>query len=158
MASDGLTQQQRYQRTSRLNTARRLMVGGASWTVIRTSGDGVTAPVTETSIGTVACYVWRRPPSRQATAVSGAESLDDDWVVTAKAGANIQKDDMLLSVSQPSLAFVIRSFEAAIGYLEARLEFVGAGYALEVGGGSDSGTASLDFSQAGNSMYIGMVN
>src|SRR5689334_23455096 len=83
-------------------------VGGTSWNVYRTTGDGIHA-ATATAIGgdprTV--NVLRNNPDKRQR--SGAETpiYATDWLGYAALGTDIQVDDVLVSVDDNTRAFLV---------------------------------------------------
>lgn len=61
-------------------------VGGASWVVETTSGDGVATPVTRADGATITAYLYQKPATRMAPAQPGVLVGDATWYVVVVSG------------------------------------------------------------------------
>ena len=103
--------------------ARRLGVGGGEWRVARATGDGVTTPVTTTTVAYWLGYVADSTPEAMQPIAPGATVGNRSWYGVAKADAvALSVADILTSVETPALRFGVAAVDLVAGYARYLLE------------------------------------
>lgn len=100
-------------------------VGGTSWTVYRTTGDGIHAATTTAINGTPRTVnVLRNNPDKRAR--SGAETpiYTTDWLGYAALGTDLLVGDVLVSADDSVLAFLVAGIDTDEGMTVAALTAV----------------------------------
>jgi hypothetical protein len=112
-----------------LQEAQTAAIGGAAWTVIAANGNGVTAPTTPTTLGTIQASIYEKRLSPLARALAGADVPDSFWrliVINAQSVA-LRIGQELASQAQPALRFTIKTLDQKYGVSLGELEAVPGG-------------------------------
>lgn len=96
-------------------------VHGSSWTISRTTGDGITARPEAEDVGTVTGYVVRKRPDVVAVVAAPDYTPTSDWQFVAALPADVQEGDTLTSVEDGAV-YQVMGVELRHGYLAAELE------------------------------------
>lgn len=105
--------------------ARALGVGGASWTVHRPAGDGLSGPAGPVPLGAWAGHVKRSKPTQVQPSAPGVPVPATEWHAVGEAATfpaldgstlELAVGDTLTSEAEPALRFAIAAPYAVAGY------------------------------------------
>ena len=112
-------------RDGALLLAKQFGIGGDSWTVTRTSGDGITSAPSTAPIGTWSGRIKRARQATESATLPGVRVVIECWeaigeaaVITLTAGGTgtLRPGDILTSAADSSLVFRIDGPVAVAGY------------------------------------------
>lgn|GEM_PF-5916421 len=117
-----IERQQSSERTSIFLAAQMFGIGGATWTIKRLTGDGVSERPSITTVAAVAGYVYS--PKQQRIQAVGAPDFTptDDFEFVGLTTVDVREGDTLTSVTDATLVFQVMGVEARAGYVMATLE------------------------------------
>jgi hypothetical protein len=108
-------------RDASIAAAKAFGFGGATWTVARWTGDGVTAARTAvTGVSAITGYAYRQEPGPTAPAAPGEPVLADLWRIIIVSGT-VQEGDLLTSTTTGE-QLTISSVESWYGYVRCNVE------------------------------------
>jgi hypothetical protein len=115
------TREQKAIARAELTIGKKLGVGGAQWSVSRTTGDGVGSPVAVVAVGTWAGYVVEEDPAQLGAAAPGSAVGAKLWYAVGTAATiaptgSLLAGDVLTSVADPSIAFALAAPDLVVGY------------------------------------------
>ena len=85
-----------------------LSTGGATWTVSRAIGDGISADPVRAEIGTITGYAVQTMPKVGGVVVASPASTSD-WQLITRPGSALVQGDELVSVADPTLRFQVQA-------------------------------------------------
>lgn len=92
-------------------------IGGDQWTRTRSSGNGVSGPVTSGTPATITGYVRRVDKARLGQSAAGVGVVDIGWMFTGPRGQDVTTGDVLTSVADATLVFTLTGAVEVAGYL-----------------------------------------
>jgi hypothetical protein len=108
--------------SSLLFMLRNVALGGNQWTVSRATGNGISAPVTTGSAGTITAYVIEaQQPALQTTPAPLFVTVDS-WELYATTGTDLQIGDTVTSVADPTFRFQVLDITRQARYFIATLQ------------------------------------
>lgn len=113
-----------FEMESMLLTSESASIGGPSWTVTRTSGDGIMARPETEEVGTVSGFVYRKRPDTIAVVAAPDYTPASDWQFVAALPCDGQENDTLTSVATGA-QWQVMGVEVRHEYLVAELEQLG---------------------------------
>ena len=105
-----------------LAVGRRFGIGGTAWTVSRATGDGVSVPVTRTTVGTWTGHIVDETTTRLGSAAPDATVGAKRWYAVGASAAlaptgALTAGDVLTSVNTPTLIFDVAAADQTTGYV-----------------------------------------
>ena len=100
------TPQERLARAA-IRIGRSFGIGGSSWTQRRTSGNGISADKTVSTVGTITGYVLHDLPSELAIALAGATVPKGSWWYVTQAAVLVS--DSIQSSATSSLVYTLET-------------------------------------------------
>lgn len=92
-------------------------IGGDRWTRTRSTGNGISGPVTEGTPATITGYLLRADRARLAGAAPGVRVIDLGWLYTGPLGQDVLSGDILTSQADSILSFTLTGKVTIAGYL-----------------------------------------
>lgn len=100
----------------------RLGVGGSTWHVQRSSGDGVTAARSSAAEDDITGTVRRSKKTVQDPTAPGVPVQVEIWLLTADDDQDVQIGDTITSAADSSLVFTVETREESPGYLRCEVQ------------------------------------
>lgn len=107
-------------RDAALAAAQTFGFGGATWTVERKTGNGVSAPATSAPASSITGYAYRQRPGARAPTAAQTAALDDQWFIIVTAG-EVKVRDVLTSVAD-GRALTVKTREPWYEYQRCEVE------------------------------------
>lgn len=92
-------------------------IGGNLWTRTRSTGNGISGPMTDGAPTTITGYLLRADRGRLAGAAPGVRVIDLGWVYAGALGQDVQTGDILTSQAESILSFTLTGKVTIAGYL-----------------------------------------
>src|SRR5688572_5868575 len=93
-------------------------IGGDTWTISRpATSDGVNAPGAATAPGDITAYVVSPKAASLAGTLAGTTIPTDTWRAYTDSDQDLRVQDTIVSVSVPSLKFLVQTRDEQIGFV-----------------------------------------
>jgi hypothetical protein len=137
-------------RVTRVAALQTTGVGGSSWSVTRTSGNGITGPVSSGDAGSITGYAYQEAPDRMQALLAGSRAPVQPWRFVLISGT-LLAGDVVTSVQDSSIRFTVERPQPGVLFPTAIIAPLGP-QAIT----APSSAPMLDFSQRSNSQYIAL--